>query len=126
MHPANEPGTITVQQTAAPADAFIYIRINKKVHKILLNDIIYADSVKDYVTIHTPNRTITAKHTLTSFEEMLPANGFIRIHRSYVVSIRHIIGFTASCIEVPGAELPIGRNYKQQVFNALNYVPLKD
>lgn len=126
LNPVAEPGVITHREGSEPSNPFIYIRINKKVHKIMINDIIYADSVKDYVTIHTVERKITAKHTLTAFEEILPEKDFLRIHRSYVVNIKKIIGFTANTIDMPGIELPIGRNYKQQVFNALNYTSMKE
>jgi two-component system, LytTR family, response regulator len=126
LSPSTEPGVITLRENGEPSNPFIYIRINKKVHKIMINDIIYADSIKDYVTIHTAERKITAKHTLTAFEEILPDKEFLRIHRSYVVNIKKITGFTANTIDMPGIELPIGRNYKQQVFNALNYTSVKE
>lgn len=126
LTPVAEPEVITLRETGTMPDPFIYVRINKKVHKILIQDIIYADSIKDYITIHTAQRKITAKHTLTAFEELLPEKDFLRIHRSYIVAIHKITGFTANSIEVPGIELPIGRNYKQHVFNTLNYRSIRE
>ena len=126
LHLFNEPGTILINQADSPSGGFIYVKVNKKVHKILLIDILYVDSVKDYITIHTTNRKITAKHTLSAFEEMLPEKEFLRIHRSFIVSLRNITGFTANTIDISGTELPIGRNYKLQVFKVLNYGPPKD
>jgi two-component system, LytTR family, response regulator len=104
-------------------EEFIYIRINKKVHKIKLSEILFIESVKDYITIHMNAQKITAKHTISSLGELLPKNGFLRIHRSYIVSMEHIKSFTAHNIEIGKLELPIGRNYHQQVFKALNYTP---
>jgi two-component system LytT family response regulator len=126
LHPPHETGTIAFKHPETPSEGFIYVKVNKKIHKILLSDILYTDSLKDYITIHTPTGNITAKHTLTAFEEMLPENEFLRIHRSFIVSIKKITGFTASTVEIAGNELPIGRNYRQHVFKVLNYAPLKD
>lgn len=56
---------------------------------------------------------------MTSLDEKLPNDGFLRIHKSFIVSISRIEAFTANTIEVPGKELPIGRSYKNSVLNAL-------
>jgi|SRR3989304_8272987 len=103
--------------------SFIYVKSNKKINKIMLSDILYVESIKDYITIYSTTRTIKVKHTISEFWERLPETGFIRIHRSFIVSIKQITGFTANCIEINDIELPIGRNYKELVFNALKYNP---
>jgi len=113
-----QPGT-----SASACDGYVYIRAGKKIHKILLKDILYIESFKDYVNIHATDRSITARQTLTSIENTLPEDRFMRLHRSYVVSIDHITGFTSTTVDINGKELPIGRNYKQQVFKQLNYLP---
>jgi DNA-binding LytR/AlgR family response regulator len=102
-------------------DKYIYLNVNKKVHKILIRDIVFAESVKDYLTVHTVSGNIVAKHTISAFELMLPGNDFIRIHRSYIVSIGKIKGFNAHSIDIGGKELPIGPNYHAQVFEKLKY-----
>lgn len=103
------------------AESFIYIRSNKKVHKVMLGDILYIESLKDYISVHTATRTITAKHTISSLEEKLPELEFLRIHRSFIVAIKQITAITASSIDVGNKELPIGRNFKLQVYKALNF-----
>ena len=60
-------------------EGFIYLNINKNVHRIKIDDIIYAESVKDYLTLHTTDGSLEAKHTISSFEDLLPADRFIRI-----------------------------------------------
>jgi len=102
-------------------DKYIYLNVNKKVHKILIRDIVFAESVKDYLTVHTVSGNIVAKHTISAFELMLPGNDFIRIHRSYIVSIGKIKGFNAHSIDIGEKELPIGPNYHAQVFEKLKY-----
>jgi two-component system, LytTR family, response regulator len=100
---------------------YLYLNVNKKVHKILINDIIYVESIKDYLTVHTSSGNIVAKHTISAFEHLLPEKEFIRIHRSYIVSIGKIKGFNAHNIDIGGKELPIGPNYHAQVFEKLKY-----
>jgi DNA-binding LytR/AlgR family response regulator len=108
-------------------NGFVYVKANKKVHKIMLRDILYIESIKDYISVHTANtRTITAKHTITSFEEKLPEQEFLRIHRSFIVAVKQITGFTATTIDIGNKELPIGRNHKPQVFKALKSPMLED
>ncbi len=105
---------------------FMYIRTGKMVHKVLIKDIVYVESLKDYVNVHTADRTITARQTLSSIENMLNEALFIRIHRSFIISVNHITGFTSTTISLADKNLPIGRNYKQQVFHQLNYHPGED
>jgi len=100
---------------------FIYLNINKKVHKILLEEIVYVESIKDYLSIHLLSGDLTAKHTISAFELLLPEYEFVRIHRSFIVSIGKIKGFNAQYVEVGMKELPIGPNYQSKVFEKLDY-----
>jgi DNA-binding LytR/AlgR family response regulator len=102
-------------------EKFIYLNINKKVHKILLEEIVFVESVKDYLTIHTLTGEIVAKHTISAFELLLPENEFLRIHRSYIVAVDKIKSFNAQCIDIGRQELPIGPNYQARVSEKLNY-----
>lgn len=112
-------------ETRKPEDAandkFIYLSISKKVHRILIKEIVYAESIKDYITIHTLTGDIVAKHTLSAFELILPEDEFIRIHRSYIVSVGKIKGFNSQSIDIGNKELPIGPNYQKSVFEKLKY-----
>lgn len=102
-------------------EKFIYLNINKKVHKILIDEIIYVESIKDYLSIHTLSGDLVAKHTISAFELLLPENEFVRIHRSFIVSIGKIKRFNAQSIEIGKKELPIGPNYQSSVFEKLKY-----
>ena len=106
-------------------DNFIYLNINKKIHKILIDEIVYVESKKDYLSIHTLSGDIVAKHTISAFELLLPDNEFVRIHRSFLVSIGKIKGFNAQYIEIGKKELPIGPNYQSRVFEKLKYPHFK-
>ncbi|MGD1960644.1 MAG: LytR/AlgR family response regulator transcription factor [Fulvivirga sp.] len=101
-------------------EPYIYLKADKKMVKVLLNDIRYIESLKDYVRLKTSGRDVITHQTISYFEEKLPEDQFIRIHRSFIVPVNKIESFSASAIEVPGKELPIGRMYKNQVLAVLN------
>ena len=109
-----------VSATSALADSFIYVKENKRVIKLLLNEILYIEGLSEYVKIYTSNKRIVTKTSMTNMEEKLPDEGFMRIHKSYIVSLHKIEAFTSSSIEVAGKELPIGRSYKNKVSNVLH------
>jgi len=112
---------ISTPATTVTEDAFIYVKENKKVIKLHLNDILYVEGLSEYVQIHTENKRIITKTSMTNMQEKLPDLNFMRIHKSFIVSLAKIEAFTTHSIEVPGKELPIGRSYKNSVLEALQY-----
>lgn len=104
-----------------PEESFIYIKENKKVIKIYLSEIKYIEGLSEYVQIFTEKRKIISKISMSQMEEKLPSDSFLRIHKSFIVSIGKIEAFTANTIEIQGKELPIGRSFKNAVLNALNF-----
>lgn len=102
-------------------NAFIYVKENKKIIKIYLNEIHFIEGLNEYIRIHTDNRRVVVKSSLHHIENRLPSELFIRIHKSYIVSIPRIRAFNATTIELENTKLRIGRNYKNQVFSALQY-----
>jgi DNA-binding LytR/AlgR family response regulator len=101
-------------------NAFLYFRADRKMIKVALSDILYVESLKDYIKVFTPSRTIITKQTLSSLQDMLPQDAFIRIHRSYLVALNKIDSFNNELIEIAKKELPISRMYKEAVKNMLN------
>lgn len=99
---------------------FLYFRSDRKMVKVLFNDILYIEGLRDYIRIFTTTKTIVTKHLLASLQEMLPADSFLRIHRSYIVSIHKIDSYNSDFIEITKKELPIGRLYKHDVNKLLN------
>ncbi|HZE84797.1 MAG TPA: LytTR family DNA-binding domain-containing protein [Puia sp.] len=95
---------------------FLYLRAERKMVKVVLDHILYVESLKDYIRIISEtNKPLVVKRSISSLEEMLPANKFLRIHRSYIVAIQKITAFTQQDVEIGGIEIPIGRAYSQQV-----------
>jgi DNA-binding LytR/AlgR family response regulator len=102
-------------------NAFIYVKENKKIIKIYLKEIHFIEGLNEYIRIHTETRRVVIKSSLQSIEKKLPSEQFIRVHKSYIVSIPRIRAFNATTIELENAKVRIGRNYKNQVFSALQF-----
>jgi DNA-binding LytR/AlgR family response regulator len=116
-------GNITGNEEYEPyisTDTLI-VKSDKKMIKINLKDIIYIESLKDYVIIHLSDKRVVTKQKISFLEQKLMENNFIRIHRSFLVSASKIDAFTPSHIEINGQELPIGRSYKSEVGKILGY-----
>ncbi|MFC2135359.1 LytR/AlgR family response regulator transcription factor [Bacteroidota bacterium] len=112
---------LKVIQEEKDGEDYIYVKENKKSIKLDFAEIKYIESLKDYVTIYTETKKVITKITMTELEEKLPSNKFIRIHRSFIVSIPKIEAFTSTSIEIGKKELTIGRNYKNSVMKALKH-----
>lgn len=99
----------------------IFLKVNKKLVKINLNDILYIESLKDYIKVITKLGDYVVHKSLTAITEELPQSNFIRIHRSYTISINKIVAIEGNNIEIANRKIPIGRNYlkitKERIFN---------
>jgi DNA-binding LytR/AlgR family response regulator len=116
------PQDITLEnENGFDEHAFIYVKENKKIIKIYLKEIHFIEGLNEYIRIHTDNRRVVVKSSLHAIESKLPPEHFIRVHKSYIVSIPRIRAFNATTIELENAKVRIGRNYKNQVFSALQF-----
>lgn len=102
-------------------EGFLYLREKNLIHKVPHDEILYIESMGDNLTIHTINRQITCRLTLVSIEKLLPEEEFIRIHRSFIVSIKHITSFSPVSIFIDKKEFPIGSSYRDDAHKRLNY-----
>jgi DNA-binding LytR/AlgR family response regulator len=101
---------------------FIFVRSDRKMIKINFSEINYVESFSDYIKIHLIDKTIVTRETITSIEAKLPQKEFIRIHRSFIVSMAKISSFTSEFIEVNKKAIPISRSYKKEVLSRLENV----
>jgi len=90
---------------------FIYLKSDRKMIKVMLDDILYIESARDYLKVFTRNNSIATRQTISSLEAMLSDSEFIRVHRSYIVSIKKIDSFTHETVEIGKKEIPIGKFY---------------
>lgn len=113
-----ETSTITNEGTN-PA-AFIYLKVEKDMKKIIVNDIEYIESLKDYVKFFLAGgKQILVKRPISTIENILSEHKFMRVHRSYIVSLNKISGYNALFVQLGQNEIPIGRIYKQSVMERL-------
>jgi two-component system, LytTR family, response regulator len=96
-----------------PAKDYLFISAQKKKVKILFSEILYIESQREYVKIVTEKKEHLSKISTHEIEELLPSDHFKRIHRSFIVSIRHIESYTAEEVEIRGISIPIGREYRR-------------
>jgi DNA-binding LytR/AlgR family response regulator len=102
-------------------NAFVYLKVDRKMQKIFVNEILYIESLKDYVKLFmTGDKTILIKQPISSMENLLSSHRFVRIHRSYLVSIDKISGYNGFFVNMNKTEIPIGRLYKQAVMDRLH------
>ncbi len=99
---------------------FIIIKSNKKNYKIATQEILFIESMDNYVKIHTTSQTLVCYEKLADLETELPSDKFLRIHRSYIINLNKVGAFTTAFVEIEGHQLNIGRNYRQAVTKVLN------
>ncbi len=100
---------------------FVYFRCERKMVKVMLHDILYIESMKDYVKIFTTDGTVITKLSLSAVQSMLPEKDFLRTHRSYIVSASKIKSYTHELVEINKSEIPIGKLYRKEVLQALGF-----
>lgn len=97
-------------------NGFVYFQSNRKMIKVFLADILYIESLKDYIKVfRKDDAPLLIRQSMTFAEAMLPATSFVRIHRSFIVSIEHVTAFTSRDVEIGNIEIPIGRQYSESL-----------
>ena len=97
----------------------IFVQANKKYIKIILENILYVESLKDYLKIHLRTESILIKERISTFIKILPDQQFMQVHRSYIIAVNKVTAFTHRDIEIGNIEIPIGGLYKEQVLMGL-------
>jgi DNA-binding LytR/AlgR family response regulator len=116
------PIPYTAAATASEPDykeAFIYLKADKKMVKVMLSDILYIESLKDYIRVKTETKEIISYQKISFLEEKLPTDKFLRIHRSFIISLDKVQAFSATAVDIGKTEIPIGRLYKNEVLQVL-------
>jgi DNA-binding LytR/AlgR family response regulator len=96
---------------------YILVKSEHKIHRIKFDDILFIESMREYVAYHTPDGRILSLNSLKNLEEELPASQFIRIHKSYIIAIDKIKALEGNLVVLEKGKLPIGANYKEGVLN---------
>jgi DNA-binding LytR/AlgR family response regulator len=112
--------SITTTDQKPAQEAFVYLKVDRDMKKIFLNEIVYIESWKDYVKLFlSSGRNLLVKQSISSMENLLSEHKFLRVHRSYMVSLNKISAYNGIAVQLEAKEIPIGRLYKQTVIERL-------
>jgi DNA-binding LytR/AlgR family response regulator len=98
-------------------DEFFFIKSNQKIEKIIFNDVLYIEAMQNYCVIHVPNQKFICYITLSAVLEKLPANRFLKVHKSFIVAIDKIKTIHHNEIVVGNVSIPVSRTLKQELMN---------
>lgn len=93
----------------------VFLKVDKRMVKVRFDDIVYIESLKDYVCVKTKSEKLINHNNLVSIAQLLPENEFVRIHRSYIIALSKVKAIEGNCVEINGQLLPIGRNYQKEI-----------
>ena len=100
-------------------DSHIFIKVDKKMMKINIEEILFVEGMKEYIKVVTSDKTYITHKSLTSLSEELPNDNFLRIHKSYVIALNKVKSIEGNRIQIASYTIPIGRNYSKEVKNKI-------
>lgn len=108
--------------TWRPSDEYLFVRVGHQFVKVAFDEIVYLESLKDYVKIHLQgnDRSVVTLSTMKSLEEKLPPETFVRIQRSYIISLDKIDAVSKSSVWIRETEITIGAQYKSGFQELIN------
>ncbi|MFK7808122.1 MAG: LytR/AlgR family response regulator transcription factor [Saprospiraceae bacterium] len=110
----------TEKRTEEVQPDHLFFNVNRTYHKVILNDILYVESLKDYVRIHMLDGRLVVKGNLGTIMKQLPGSEFVRIHRSFAIATKAITSYNQSNVKINDVELPIGLSYRDQFLKQFN------
>ncbi|GAB3925185.1 LytR/AlgR family response regulator transcription factor [Mucilaginibacter myungsuensis] len=114
------PTEVQAPLTTPPSPEYIFVKTEHRIQKINLADVLYIEGVQNYVSIHTPAARVMTLQTLKRIEEQLPLTEFIRVHRSYIVNLRHINSVERGRIFIGDTIIPVGDNYREGFYKVID------
>lgn len=121
VHAVSKKPTDRLSDTGTAKDEpYLYLKEDREMVKVFLKDILFIESMKDYVKVKTVEGQIVSYQRIGYLEEKLPDDRFIRVHRSFIIAFSWVSSYTMYGVKVGQKEIPIGRNYKQSALKALN------
>lgn len=118
LHQPSAP-TVAVSKIETVSDNYVYFKVDKKMIKTKMAEVLFIESIKDYVKVKTSDKEIVTQQKISYLEESLPREQFLRIHRSFIVNLEKIDAYSATDVEIGKHSIPIGRNYKNDVMKIL-------
>lgn len=114
------PVTAAKEEISAVSSGFLMVKVEYTTIRVDLNDILYIEGLKDYVKIHTEGKHILTKTTMKNIIEKLPSGTFLRVHKSYIISLDKIDMIENSRIVIGNQRIPIGESYRSSFYEMIN------
>ncbi|HAP29251.1 MAG TPA: DNA-binding response regulator, partial [Porphyromonadaceae bacterium] len=118
-HALLDSASVSAGEPAVGVADHIIVKADRRYVKINLDDIVYIEGLKDYVIIHLPEKRVVTRLTLKGIEEVIPASGFIRVNKSYIVSRDRIDSFDSNDVFIGDTEISFGASYREAVLSSL-------
>ena len=101
--------------TVTEDEATVLIKSGPQAYRVKLADILYLEKDRNYLTVHVKDKQILIRENMSDIFELVPAAGFVRVHKSYVVAIRHITMIEMHQLTINGEKIPIGVTYRESL-----------
>jgi len=112
--------SVPFSASSHPVQDFIFVKTEHKIQKIQLEDILYIEGLKDYISIFTKTERVITLQNLKKMEETLPTGQFIRVHKSYIIAFEKIESIERSRITIFGKTIPVGDTYREEFFKRID------
>lgn len=112
----------TSEKESNSQSEILFLNVDKTLHRIVLDDIVYIESDRNYITVVTTKQKLSYIESLKNWKEKLPDNQFIQTHKSYIINRKFVDKISGNEIYVNANRLPIGRTYKQELLKKLNII----
>jgi len=109
-----------VRSTTESQPEYIFVKTENRLEKIMLDEIVYIEGMRDYRRIHTINRKVMTLQNFSEFETLIPSSVVCRVHKSYMVALNKIVSIERSRIKIADQLIPISETYKEAFFQLIN------
>jgi DNA-binding LytR/AlgR family response regulator len=107
-------------QKRLPASEYLFLKVDRKFVKILIRDILYIESLKDYVRVRTPDHSWVTYQSLTDITDKLPSDRFARVHRSFTIALEKVSAIDGNCVDIDGKLIPVSREHRRDLFRKIH------
>jgi DNA-binding LytR/AlgR family response regulator len=108
------------EQATVAVDEFLFLKVDRKFVKITIRDILYIESLKDYIRVKTPTDAWVSYQSLSGITEKLPKEKFMRIHRSFTIAVDKVNAIEGNFVEIGGQHIPVSREHRQEVLKRIS------
>jgi len=109
-----------------PEPDFLFVKSDHRLVRVQFDEILYIESLKDYIKIYTGEKPVITLLSMKSIEEKLPVKEFLRVHRSFIVNVKKIEVIEKKHFLIMNHEIPIGDNYRENVYTFINQNKLNE